>query len=48
MYAVIRIRGRTGIKQNIAAALEMLNLTRISHTVVIPETQRLHNLGRNF
>jgi large subunit ribosomal protein L30 len=38
MYAVIRIRGRTGIKQNIAATLDMLNLTRISHTVVIPET----------
>ena len=38
MYAVIRIRGRTGIKRNLADTLDMLNLTRISHAVVIPET----------
>lgn len=38
MYAVIRIRGRTGIKRNIADNLEYLNLTRISHAVIIPET----------
>lgn len=38
MYAIIRIRGRTGIKKNIADTLDMLNLTRISHAVVIPET----------
>ena len=38
MYAVIRIRGRTGIRKNIADTLDMLNLTRISHTVVIPDT----------
>ena len=38
MYAVIRVRGRTGIKKNIADTLDMLNLTRISHAVVIPET----------
>ena len=38
MYAVVRIRGRTGIKKNIADNLDMLNLTRISHAVLIPET----------
>ena len=38
MYAVIRIRGRTGIRKNIADTLDMLNLTRISHAVVIPDT----------
>ncbi len=38
MYAVIRVRGRTGIKRKIADTLDMLNLTRISHAVVIPET----------
>ncbi len=38
MYAVIRIRGRTGIRKNIADTLDMLNLTRISHCVVIPDT----------
>ncbi|RAP48031.1 MAG: 50S ribosomal protein L30 [Methanosphaera sp. rholeuAM6] len=38
MYAVIRIRGRTGIRKNIADTLDMLNLTRISHTVIIPDT----------
>lgn len=38
MYAVIRVRGRTGIKKNIADNLNMLNLTRISHATIIPET----------
>ncbi len=38
MYAVVRVRGRTGIKRRIADTLDMLNLTRISHAVVIPET----------
>ncbi|RAP52392.1 MAG: 50S ribosomal protein L30 [Methanosphaera sp. SHI613] len=38
MYAVTRIRGRTGIKRKIADNLDMLNLTRISHCVLIPET----------
>lgn len=38
MYAVIRIRGRTGIKKNLEDTLDLLNLTRISHATVIPET----------
>lgn len=38
MYAVIRIRGRTGIKKNLEDTLDLLNLTRISHAIVIPET----------
>jgi large subunit ribosomal protein L30 len=37
MYAVIRVRGRTGIKRNIKDNLDMLNLTRISHCVILPE-----------
>jgi large subunit ribosomal protein L30 len=37
MYAVIRVRGRTGIKRKLADNLNYLNLTRISHCVIIPE-----------
>ncbi len=38
MYAVIRVRGRTGIKRDIADTLKMLRLTRVNHCVLIPDT----------
>lgn len=38
MIAAIRIRGRTGIKRDIADTLDMLKLTRINHLVLIEET----------
>ncbi len=38
MYAVIRVRGRTGVRWDIADTLKMLNLTRINHCVLIPDT----------
>jgi large subunit ribosomal protein L30 len=38
MYAVIRVRGRTGIRKDIEDTLKMLNLTRINHCVLIPDT----------
>lgn len=37
MIAAIRIRGRTGIKKEIADTLDMLKLTRINHAVLIEE-----------
>ncbi|HML06128.1 MAG TPA: 50S ribosomal protein L30 [Methanobacterium sp.] len=37
MIAAIRIRGRTGIKKDIADTLDMLKLTRINHAVLIEE-----------
>jgi large subunit ribosomal protein L30 len=38
MYAVIRVRGRTGVRWDIADTLKMLNLTRVNHCVLIPDT----------
>lgn len=38
MIAAIRVRGRTGIKKDIADTLDMLKLTRINHAVLIEET----------
>lgn len=38
MIAAIRVRGRTGIKREIADTLDMLKLTRINHAVLIEET----------
>ncbi len=38
MYAVIRVRGRTGIRKEIEDTLKMMNLTRINHCVLIPDT----------
>jgi len=37
MLAVIRVRGRTGVRKDISDTLNMLNLTRINHCVLIPE-----------
>ncbi len=37
MFAVIRVRGRTGIRWDIEDTLKMLNLTRINHCVLIPD-----------
>lgn len=38
MYAVIRVRGRTGVRRDIRDTLKMLNLTRINHCVLVPDT----------
>ena len=37
MYLVIRVRGTTGVIQNIADTLDMLRLNRISHAVLVDE-----------
>ena len=38
MYLVIRVRGTTGVIQNIADTLDMLRLNRISHAVLVDES----------
>lgn len=38
MYAVIRVRGRTGISKDIRDTLNMLRLTRVNHCVLVPNT----------
>ncbi|MCD6275968.1 MAG: 50S ribosomal protein L30 [Thermoplasmata archaeon] len=38
MYAVIRVRGRTGVRKDIRDTLQMLRLTRVNHCVLIPDT----------
>ena len=37
MYLVIRVRGTTGVIQNIADTLDLLRLNRISHAVLVEE-----------
>ena len=37
MFIALRVRGRTGIKGDIADTLDMLCLTRINHAVILPE-----------
>ena len=37
MIIALRVRGRTGIKEDIADTLDMLRLTRINHAVLLPE-----------
>ncbi|MGB9635545.1 MAG: 50S ribosomal protein L30 [Candidatus Micrarchaeia archaeon] len=38
LYAVVRVRGRTGIQPDIKHTMELLNLTRINHCVLLKDT----------
>lgn len=38
MYAVIRVRGRVGVRKTIADTLKLLRLHRINHCVLVPNT----------
>lgn len=38
MYAVIRVRGRVGVRKTIADTLKLLRLHRVNHCVLIPST----------
>ncbi|AEF96440.1 50S ribosomal protein L30 [Methanotorris igneus] len=37
-YAVVRVRGRVGVRKDIADTLKMLRLHRVNHCVIVPET----------
>ena len=37
-YAVIRVRGHAGVNQDIEDTMRILNLMRINHCVVVPQT----------
>ena len=38
MYAVVKLRGEVKTRQDIKDTLKMLNLDRVNHCVIIPET----------
>ncbi len=44
MYLVIRVRGTTGVIRKIADTLDMLNLTRINHAVLIEENPSMDGM----
>ncbi len=46
MYAVVRLRGGVRTRQDIKDTLEMLNLDRINHCVLIPETSNYQGMIR--
>jgi len=37
MYAVIRVRGQPDVNVDIRRTMELMNLTRVNHCVVVPE-----------
>jgi large subunit ribosomal protein L30 len=37
-YAVVRVRGHAGVNADIEDTMRILNLTRINHCVVVPQT----------
>ncbi len=39
--AIVRVRGRTGIKPEIKGSMEVLSLTRINHCVLLNETPQI-------
>ena len=44
MFAVLRVRGPIGIRKDIKHNLELLNLTRVSHCVIYPETDKIKGM----
>ncbi|MBI3036249.1 uL30 family ribosomal protein [Candidatus Woesearchaeota archaeon] len=36
--AVIRLRGRTGLNHSVAVTLDLLNIRRVNHCAVVPDT----------
>ena len=44
MVAIIRIRGSTGIKPSAEKTAELLNLNRINHMVIFPETESINGM----
>ncbi|ENN96562.1 50S ribosomal protein L30P [Methanocaldococcus villosus KIN24-T80] len=45
-YAVIRVRGRIGVRGDIADTLKMLRLHKVNHCVIIPETDTYKGMLR--
>ena len=45
-WAVIRVRGKVGVKSEIEETLRRLRLTRVNHAVVIPETPEYEGMLR--
>lgn len=43
-YAVIRVRGRTGIRPDIVKTMDLLNLTRINHCVLVKGTPQFKGM----
>ncbi len=44
MILALRVRGRTGIKKEIADTLDMLRLTRINHAVLLSDDPSSHGM----
>lgn len=44
VYAAIRVRGRVNVNPNIRKTLELLNLTRVNHCVLIDETPSMKGM----
>ncbi|GBF35967.1 MAG TPA: 50S ribosomal protein L30 [Methanothermococcus okinawensis] len=45
-YAVVRVRGRVGVRRDISDTLKMLRLHKVNHCVVIPETDTYKGMLR--
>ena len=43
-YAVVRIRGHSGVRAEIEDTMRMLRLTRANHCVVLPETEEIKGM----
>ena len=43
-FAVVRVRGRVGVKGEIEETLRRLRLTRVNHCVVVPDTPTIRGM----
>ncbi len=44
--AVIRLRGRTGLQGDVAATLDMLNIQRVNHCAIVPDSPNVVGMLR--
>lgn len=43
-YAVIRVRGHSGVNQDIEDTMVLMRLNRINHCVILPETESIRGM----
>lgn len=46
MYAVVRLRGRVGVRKEIEETMRLLRLNRVNHCVVVPKTPQYEGMLR--
>ena len=44
MYAIVKVRGNIGVRNDVIHNLKLLNLTRVNHCVLFQETEKIKGM----